>query len=126
VADGLTPLRAGRRHKRKGRGLGAGTPNPTPIQRKQVAREVRTVIAEDIEDYAYRALIRLARIDGLDSRDPVAFSRSCDSPNFWLAEAEFVLGSCDSVWLRAVVQRGEGGALRPLPWAEQQPWGVPP
>jgi hypothetical protein len=38
----------------------------------------------------------------------VAFFRSCDSPNFWLAEAEFVLGSCDSVWPRAVVQRGRG------------------
>ena len=38
----------------------------------------------------------------------VAFSRSCDSPNFWLAEAKFVLGSCNSVWPRAVVQRGGG------------------
>jgi len=27
---------------------------------------------------------------------------------FWLSEAEFVLGSCDSVWPRAVVQRGRG------------------
>jgi hypothetical protein len=48
----------------------------------------------------------MAVILAIESHDPgtvtivVAFSRSCDSPNSWLAEAEFVLGSCDSVWPR--------------------------
>jgi hypothetical protein len=42
--------------------LGPGTPSPAPICREQFAREVRAVIAEDIVDSAYRALIRLARI----------------------------------------------------------------
>ena len=54
--------------------LGPGTPSPAPICREQFAREVRAVIAEDIVDSAYRALIRLARIrtsgeNRLDSHD---------------------------------------------------------
>jgi hypothetical protein len=38
----------------------------------------------------------------------VAFFRSCDSPNFWLADAEFVLGSVRLSLATAVVQRGRG------------------
>jgi hypothetical protein len=37
-------------------------PSPEPIQREQVAREMRAVFPEDIEGSAYRALIWLARI----------------------------------------------------------------
>ena len=67
---------------------------------------------------------KMAVILAIESHDPgtvtivVAFSRSCDSPNFCLAEAEFVPGSCDPVWPRAVVRRGRGRALRPRPRAE--------
>jgi hypothetical protein len=53
----------------------AGRASPEPSWREQVAREVRSVIAEDTDDSAYRALIRLTRIrtsgeNRLDSRDP--------------------------------------------------------
>ena len=34
----------------------------------------------------------------------VAFSRSCNSPNFWLADAEVFPGSCHSVWPRARIR----------------------
>jgi hypothetical protein len=46
-----------------GRAGALGPAQPSPICREQFAREVRAVIiAEDIADFAYRALIRLARI----------------------------------------------------------------
>ena len=48
--------------KRKGRGLGPAHPARSSFSREQVAREMRAVIAEVIEDSAYRALIRFARI----------------------------------------------------------------
>jgi hypothetical protein len=60
---------------------------------------------------------QLPQFESLRQAPSVAFSRSCDSPNAWLAEAEFVLGSCDSVWPRAVVQRGRG---RPPTYASCQ------
>ena len=55
---------------------------------------------------AYHALVGSAAIRQVGGYR--AFSRSCDSPNSWLAEAEFVLGSCDSVWPRAMARRGRG------------------
>jgi hypothetical protein len=40
----------------------------------------------------------------------VVFSRSCDSPNFWLAEAEFVLGSDIEAQPRPCANAGTIGA----------------
>jgi hypothetical protein len=57
---------------------------------EEVASEERAVVAKDIEDSAYRALISFAQIR-TSGENLVAFSRSCDSPNSMLAEAEFSL-----------------------------------
>jgi hypothetical protein len=75
VAKGHWLLRASRRHKRKGRGLGPARPAQSPSRGNRSSVRCRLSFAYDIDNFAYRALIGLARIciSGQDrsvSRDP--------------------------------------------------------